>query len=361
MSEDQDDKEEKFDFTHEGEALGYISLDQARVLAMRTARETPGAYGRAFSSIPMAFDVLEADETEDHYVITLSFRPLGEYDGRTGREQFFIAKEGNVAHRQVLALPRPRKRFPVKPVGIALALGVIVFILLAYVLPNIIGDNEEPRSVVVPTDTTEPATDTTGVQVTVGPSETTSTPFVSPTALPTPTPVIVVATATPILTATPTLTPVPTSTRPPTPKPGIVIVTATPLPTATPTHTLVPARTPRPTNTPMPTATAMAASPIKPRDANTNYFTVGTTKDEVLAVQGSPRRFTDTKWEYGLSWVQFQNGRVTTWYSSLSAPLNAELVPSEPVVFSPGYFTVGSTKDEVLAVQGSPSTQSTWF
>ena len=94
--------------------------------------------------------------------------------------------------------------------------------------------------------------------------------------------------------------------------------------------------------------------PSEPVVFSPGYFTVGSTKDEVLAVQGSPRRFTDTKWEYGLSWVQFQNGRVTTWYSSLSAPLNAELVPSEPVVFSPSYFTVGSTKDEVLAVQGSP-------
>ena len=40
-------EEEKFDFTREGEALGYISLDQARVLAMRTAREAPGDYAPA--------------------------------------------------------------------------------------------------------------------------------------------------------------------------------------------------------------------------------------------------------------------------------------------------------------------------
>ena len=44
MAEDQrKQEEEKFDFTREGEALGYIWLDQARVLAMRTAGETPGA------------------------------------------------------------------------------------------------------------------------------------------------------------------------------------------------------------------------------------------------------------------------------------------------------------------------------
>ena len=43
MAEDPKKKEEeKFDFTPEGEALGYISLDQARVFAMRNARENPG-------------------------------------------------------------------------------------------------------------------------------------------------------------------------------------------------------------------------------------------------------------------------------------------------------------------------------
>ena len=46
MAEEQDKKDdEKLEFTPEGEALGYISLDQARVLAMRTARYNIGFYG----------------------------------------------------------------------------------------------------------------------------------------------------------------------------------------------------------------------------------------------------------------------------------------------------------------------------
>jgi len=45
MADDQGKEEEKFDFTGEGESVGYISLEQAGVLAMRTARETPGEYG----------------------------------------------------------------------------------------------------------------------------------------------------------------------------------------------------------------------------------------------------------------------------------------------------------------------------
>ena len=44
MAEDQSKEEEKFDFTDEGEAVGYISLEQARVLAM----QTPGEYGSQY-------------------------------------------------------------------------------------------------------------------------------------------------------------------------------------------------------------------------------------------------------------------------------------------------------------------------
>jgi hypothetical protein len=57
MAKDQGKEEEKFDFTDEGEAVGYISLEQAGVLAMRTARETPGEYGSNYQGVPMAFEV----------------------------------------------------------------------------------------------------------------------------------------------------------------------------------------------------------------------------------------------------------------------------------------------------------------
>ena len=128
MAEDQGKPEEgKFDFTREGEAVGYVSLDQARILAMRTAREAPGDYGRRFRNVAMAFEVLQADETEDFYQVTLSFRPQGQFTGTQGQEQFFIEKEGNVAVRQVLALRRLAgvRRLPVVPVAIGLVAVVI--------------------------------------------------------------------------------------------------------------------------------------------------------------------------------------------------------------------------------------------
>ena len=50
MAEDQGKEEEKFEFTGEGEAVNYISLAQARLLAIRTAR-APGEYGSQYRGI----------------------------------------------------------------------------------------------------------------------------------------------------------------------------------------------------------------------------------------------------------------------------------------------------------------------
>ena len=103
--------------------------------------------------------------------------------------------------------------------------------------------------------------------------------------------------------------------------------------------------------------------PSGPVSPSLGYFTVGSTKDEVLAVQGTPDSFTDTRWEYGsFSWVRFRSGLVTDWNNTDYDKLKARLEPSGPVSPSLGYFTVGSTKDEVLAVQGTPDsfTDTRW-
>ena len=51
MLEDEGKKDkEKFDFTPEGEVIGYISLGQAQVLAMRTEPEEPGLTGQDTSA-----------------------------------------------------------------------------------------------------------------------------------------------------------------------------------------------------------------------------------------------------------------------------------------------------------------------
>jgi len=98
-------KEDSFEFDPSGEAVAYISLEQARVLAMRTASETPGVYGTSNGGVAMFFVAVEEADGEDYYVITLSFRPQGDFSGTPGREQFFITKEGLIDHRQVQELP----------------------------------------------------------------------------------------------------------------------------------------------------------------------------------------------------------------------------------------------------------------
>ena len=169
MAEDQGKEEEKFDFTGEGEAAGYISLEQAGVLAMRTASETPGEYGSSYQGMPMAFEVAVATEDEDFYNITLSFRPQTAFSGTPGQEQFFIEKEGTVAHRQVLDEPRRRSRLPVLPVAIGLVIvGLIVAAAVVFAvrggeadgeLVAVVAPAETPASIVVPilpTDTPTP-------------------------------------------------------------------------------------------------------------------------------------------------------------------------------------------------------------
>jgi len=44
----EDKKEDSFEFDSAGEAVGYISMAQARVLARRTARDEPGDYGSEY-------------------------------------------------------------------------------------------------------------------------------------------------------------------------------------------------------------------------------------------------------------------------------------------------------------------------
>ena len=84
MAEDQGKEEEKFDFTGEGEAVNYISLAQARLLAMQTARDTPGEYGSEYQDISMAFEVVQANEGEDYYDVSayhsrgIAYRKLGQ-------------------------------------------------------------------------------------------------------------------------------------------------------------------------------------------------------------------------------------------------------------------------------------------
>jgi hypothetical protein len=98
-------------------------------------------------------------------------------------------------------------------------------------------------------------------------------------------------------------------------------------------------------------AAGVAAQP----DSRPAYFTVGSTQAEVLAVQGPPTYAEAHLWEYGGSRVYFRHGRVTRWEAWPRSPLKARLQPGAAVVPTPAYITIGSSKDEVLAIQGTPT------
>ena len=54
-------EEEKLEFTPEGEGLGYISMDQASVLALRTSRENTDFYGPGYSDQGFVLEEMGAE------------------------------------------------------------------------------------------------------------------------------------------------------------------------------------------------------------------------------------------------------------------------------------------------------------
>jgi hypothetical protein len=91
-------------------------------------------------------------------------------------------------------------------------------------------------------------------------------------------------------------------------------------------------------------------------------FSLGSTKADVQAAQGTPTTMTDSVWNYGPSKVHFRDGRVVGWLASPSSPLNVGENRVESAKAKRDGFTIRSTATEVLAVQGSPTelTETVW-
>ena len=148
MGEDWGSKEEgKLDFDSAGQAIGYISLDQARVVALRHARDNRGFYGRRYAQRDLIWEVVSAEETEDYYEIKLSYRPAQGFRGQPGLEQFTIDKTGPIEFRQILDEPVEPRRLRLPPVLVALALvvGLVAVIGVALTVGGLgRGDSDEP-------------------------------------------------------------------------------------------------------------------------------------------------------------------------------------------------------------------------
>ena len=90
---------------------------------------------------------------------------------------------------------------------------------------------------------------------------------------------------------------------------------------------------------------------------NENYYSLGSTKDEVLAIQGTPTSLnqfgSSETWHYGTALVEFKNGVVVSWSDVLGNTLKVKIEPKNS--YTHDFYTKGSTKDEVLAIQGTPT------
>lgn len=98
-----------------------------------------------------------------------------------------------------------------------------------------------------------------------------------------------------------------------------------------------------------------------PIAAAPKYFTIGSTLGEVYVVQGAPSAIENGVWRYGKSSVYFTDGVVTSWDEDPETPLKTNLL-SDSSSQVPETFTVGSTKAEVRALEGTPlvETNTLW-
>jgi hypothetical protein len=100
----------------------------------------------------------------------------------------------------------------------------------------------------------------------------------------------------------------------------------------------------------------LTAKLLPTQHVQAEYFTVGSSKDVVLSVQGTPDQFSETTFNYGYSTVTFKDEVVVSWLQSKTSPLKVRIEPTEPT--QADFFKVGSSMNEVLAAQGTPDQYS---
>jgi hypothetical protein len=89
-----------------------------------------------------------------------------------------------------------------------------------------------------------------------------------------------------------------------------------------------------------------------------SFITVGSTRDEILDQVGTPTDETANKLVYGRSELYLKDNSVVGWHIDLASPIRVKLWPSTAVDPTLDSFTVGSSRDVVLVVQGTPTSFS---
>jgi hypothetical protein len=86
------------------------------------------------------------------------------------------------------------------------------------------------------------------------------------------------------------------------------------------------------------------------------YVTIGLTKDEVITVMGRPGSSTPDTMTYKTAVFYFNKGVVAGWQVDPTLiPLRVKLWPGGPIDPRLTGFTIGSPRNDVIAVQGTPT------
>ncbi|MCH7606215.1 MAG: hypothetical protein IH962_03580, partial [Chloroflexi bacterium] len=107
MAEDQGKEEpEEFQFDLPSRAAPQISLEEAVMLAYQYSRDNREIFGR-YALVELDWSFAASEEVGDDYEVRLSYRPLRNFQGRPGLEQFTIDKSGEILARWIVRQPRP--------------------------------------------------------------------------------------------------------------------------------------------------------------------------------------------------------------------------------------------------------------
>ena len=243
MAENQGDKEDKFDqFTAAGEILGYITLEQARILAIQHARDNTDFYGPRYARVTLVWEVTSQEAGEDFYDIRLSFRPAGRFRGDPGIEQLIIDKTGNIQLRQILdepsdlGQPAGRRLRWMLPTAVGVVVAGVVGVVGLVASGTLAGGGSNP------TPTTPPIG--AAISTTQSPTPVPDTAATLVEERPAPTPLVVERQV--AVTPTPAPTPTPAVVEREVVREVQVVVTPTPAPLATAAPAAIPVAAPQP-------------------------------------------------------------------------------------------------------------------
>ena len=90
---------------------------------------------------------------------------------------------------------------------------------------------------------------------------------------------------------------------------------------------------PAPESTPGSVSSVISAaapeSPTPPSSTLPQYLELGMDSEAVRILEGEPVMINGQRWDYGPSWIRFENNHVVDWYSSQLRPLKAPRSPGE--------------------------------